>query len=189
MAQALFISEQFIKENTPIDGNVDDKYITTSISDAQKMHIRPITGTALYNEISTQIVNGSVSVLNQTLLNEYLQDALKYWVLYEGLDIFQYKITNKAVVTKKSDDSSPVDTVDIVRLKDSFKDKAEFFSQLATKYLLANVILYPLFTNAGVTLDTIQPNYNNYTTGWNLDDMKSNYNLPVSPKKINENNG
>lgn len=183
MATALFITEQFLKDNTPIDGNVDDKYLSITIADAQKIHIRKILGTALYNEISSQIIAGTVTSLNQTLLNDYIQDALKYWVLVEGMDVFHYKITNKAVMTKKSDDSIPVDTIDVVRLKDTYKDKAEYFSQQATNYLLANTSSYPLFLNAGNTLDTIIPNMNNYQTGWNLDSEKHNYKLPIAPSK------
>jgi len=60
---ALFITEQFIKDNTLIDGNVDMKYITITIADAQRMHILPILGTALYNELDAQIVAGTLTVL------------------------------------------------------------------------------------------------------------------------------
>jgi len=185
MATGLFISEQFIKDNTIIDGNVDDKYITNTIADSQKLRILPIIGTGLFNEISSQIVAGNVTALNRTLLDDYIQDALKYWVLYDGLDIFHYKVTNKAVMKKNSDDSQPVETIDIVRLKDSFKDKAEYFSQLITKYLLANLTSYPLFTNPGTGIDTVHPNRDNYDTGWNLGTQKNTYGLEVDRGRLN----
>lgn len=176
---ALFITENFIKETTAIDGNVDTKYITIAIEDAQKMHILPILGTALYNEIAGQVTAGSVSANNQTLLNDYIQDALKYWVVYEGIDLFQYKITNKAVSTKTSDNSQPIPEVDVIRLMDRNKDKAEFFSERLTKYLVANITTYPLFNNPGSSYDTIHPNYDNYTTGWVLGNAPSTYGLKV----------
>jgi len=185
MATGLFIKEQFIKDNTNIDGNVDDKYLTNLIADSQKIHILPILGTALYNEISGQIVAGTTTSLNRTLLDDYIQDALKYWVLYEGMDIFNYKITNKAIMVKSSDNSQPVDQVDIIRLKDSSKDKAGYFSQAVTKYLLSNVNSYPLFNQPGSSIDTVLPNRNNYDTGWNLDFAPNTYGLPISPSDNN----
>ena len=179
MSVALFITQQFIKDTTAIDGNVDDKYLLVAIEDAQKMHILPILGTALYNEIASQITAGSTTALNRTLLDDYIQDALKYWVVYEGIDLFHYKITNKAIMEKSSDNSQPVDQVDVIRLMDRNRDKAEFFSERLTKYLIENVSDYPLFDNPGSAYDTVRPNYNNYTIGWVLGDEKSTYNLDV----------
>ena len=185
MATALFIKEQFIKDNTNIDGNVDDKYLTNTIADAQKIHILPILGTALYNEVSAQIIAGTTTSLNQTLLNDYIQDALKYWVLYEGMDVFHYKVTNKGIETKSSDNSQPIQQVDVIRLKDSVKDRAEFFSQRVTKYLLAQQLVYPLYNAPGSSIDTIIPNKNNYETGWNLDVDRNTYGLPIDYGKRN----
>ena len=179
MAVALFITEQFIKDNTIIDGNVDDKYITTTIADSQKIHILPLLGTALYNEINDQVVAGSVTSLNQTLLNNYIQDALKYWVLVEGMDVFQFKVTNKGIMTKSSDNSQPVAEVDVIRLMDRNRDKAEYFSQRVTNYLIANYVSYPLFVAPGSTYDTVVPKRNSFTGGWALDDVTVPRNVPI----------
>lgn len=176
---ALFITEQFIKDNTLIDGNVDMKYITVTIADAQRMHILPILGTGLYNEIDAQIVANTLSVANTTLLNDYVQDALKYWVIFEGIDLFTYHITNKNISTKSSDNSQPIQQIDVIRLMDRNKDKAEFFSQRVTKFLIENEALYPLYTNAGNGVDIVQPNRNNYTCGWAFDTDNNTYGLPI----------
>lgn len=175
----LFVTEQYLKENTLIDGNVDVKYLNNLIIDAQRLHILPILGTALYNQLDTQIVAGTTTALNQTLLDDYIQDALKYWIIYEGIDIFTYHVTNKSVSTKTSDNSQPVQQIDVIRLMDRNKEKAEFFSERVTKYLCANEASYPLYNNAGSSVDTIYPNRNNFTTGWNLDDGDKTYGLDI----------
>ncbi len=185
MATALFITEDYIKENTLIDGNVDTKYITITIADSQRMHILPILGTALYNELSTQILVGTVTSANQTLLVDYIADALKYWVIFEGIDLFNYKVTNKAIMTKNSDNSQPVQQDDVIRLMDRNKDKAEFFSERITKFLCANDSTYPLFINAGNDFDTVHPNRNNYSTGWVLDDTIDNKGLDIDFGRLN----
>lgn len=168
MAIALFITEQFIKDNSVIDENLDMKYITTTIDKCQKKYIRPILGTALYNELQTQINAGTTTSINQTLIEDYLQDSLLYWVLYEGISLFTYKITNKSIVVKNSDNSSVADSEALATLRDGFKNDAEYFSELTTNYLCANTVNFPLFLNAGTSSDTIYPNMNNYDCGWNL---------------------
>ena len=182
---ALFVTEQFIKDNTLIDGNVDMKYITITIADAQRIHVMPILGTALYNELDTQIVAGTLTALNTTLLNDYIQDALKFWVIYEGIDLFTYHITNKNVSTKSSDNSQPIQQVDVIRLMDRNRDKAEFFSERVTKYLIENYTSYPLFENPGTGYDVVHPNRNNYTTGWALDNDNKTYGLPIDRGRKN----
>jgi hypothetical protein len=185
MSVALFINEQYIKDNSPINGNVDDKYIKSTIVMCQKVYILPILGTALYNEIATEINAGSVSANNTSLLNDYIVDALLYYVLSEGIALFTYKIENKSVVKKNSENSSPIDSEEVAMLRDMYKDKAEFFAERATKYLCANAstTMFPLYLDAGSSLDTVHPNNNNYTTGWVFDDKIKTKNIDIYPSE------
>lgn len=180
---ALFITPGYIKETTAIDGNVDEKYIKVLAYDCQIKYILPILGTGLYDEIAGQITAGTLTPStvsnNSTLLKSYIQPALKYWIMYEGMDVFNYKITNKAIMTKNSDNSNPVEQVDVIRLMDKARDNAEFFSQKLTNYLVANTTTFPLFLNPGSAYDTVHPNKNNYTTGWNLDNVENTYGLDI----------
>ena len=76
MAIAKFISETYIKENSIVNGNVDDKYIGSTIILCQKMYLIDILGTALYNEINNEIVAGTVSTDNANLIRDYINDVL-----------------------------------------------------------------------------------------------------------------
>jgi hypothetical protein len=185
MSVALFINEQYIKDNSPINGNVDDKYIRSTIILCQKVYILPILGTALYNEISTQINSGNVNQDNTTLLNDYLVDVLLYYVLCEGIALFTYKIENKSVVKKNSENSSPIDSEEVAMLRDMYKDKAEYFAERTTKYLRANATLtkFANYLDAGSDIDTIHPNNGNYTTGWVFDDKVNIKGIDIYPSE------
>lgn len=180
---ALFITPAYLKETTVLDGNVDEKYLKVTIEDVQTMRIVPILGTGLFNEISSQILAGTLTPAtvsnNATLLKNYIQPALKYWVMVEMPDVMNTKYTNKAVVNKNSDNSQPIDQTEVIRQMDKFKDKAEFFSQRLTNYLFANTDLFPLFTNPGSAYDTIHPKANNYNTGWAMDADVNTYGLDI----------
>ena len=47
MAFTYLISENFVKERTALDGNVDESIIRPLIRDAQELYIVPILGTDL----------------------------------------------------------------------------------------------------------------------------------------------
>ena len=174
MATALFITEQFIKDNSVIDENLDMKYLTTTIDKCQKKYIRPILGTGLYNELQTQINASTLTALNTTLLDDYIQEALLYWLLHEGIDVFTYKITNKSILVKNGENSSVANTDALDLMKANYKNDAEFFSELTTNYLIENSSLYPLFLNPGNGYDIVHPNMNNYQSGLSLGDSLPN---------------
>ncbi len=69
MARGLFISENFVKENSEIDENVDMKLINPTIWYCQKLYIEPALGTALYNDLIADVVAGSVTGDNLTLVD------------------------------------------------------------------------------------------------------------------------
>ena len=161
----LMCSEQYVKDNSAMDGNVDVQLIRTVLADAQELYILPILGTALYNDILNQIQSNTLSANYKTLVESYLQKALKAWTLYEGINIWQYKITNKAIMVKNSDNAQPVQTSDVTRLKEYFQSKAMIYSERCTKYLQANYSTYTLFLLPGTTIDTIWPNRDNYHCG------------------------
>jgi hypothetical protein len=177
MGQAiLFITETYIKKFSNIDSNVDAQYITPVIDLVQKMYIRPILGTALYNELVTEITNDTVSANNVTLLDDYILDTMLYYVLSEGLPSFTYKIENKSVSTKTSDNATPVDNSIIQSEVARYKDRAEFFAQTLTDFLEATAdgTNYNAYLNPGSAFNTVRPISNNYTTGWVLDDNGTN---------------
>ena len=165
---SLFIAPTEIKATTIVDENVDEKLIRTVIEEAQNIHLHPMVGTGLFDELKTQISANTLTALNTTLLQTYLQPALKYWVLYEGIDVFVYKFMNKSVVKKNGENSTVVDIDELRRLQDRFRDKAEWYSERATKYLQENQSDYPLYYNPGTGIDTIHPQNKNYSTGFYL---------------------
>ena len=109
MATILLVTSAYVKDYTFIDQNVDEKYIRISIEEAQKIHIRQYIGSGLYDEIITQVTNSSVTALNTTLLDNYIIPALKWWTLVEAAPYLTYKVTNKNIVRKNSDNSSGID--------------------------------------------------------------------------------
>ena len=64
-----FISVTFLKDNTPINENLDDKLLKSAIKEAQEVYIRDIIGSGIYDELQLQTFNGNVTADNTTLLD------------------------------------------------------------------------------------------------------------------------
>ncbi len=103
MAQIFFISSQYVKENSIVDENVDEKYIRVAIQNAQKNQLIYIIGSGLYNEIAGQIQNNTLTALNLTLLNDYIVPCLTNYTLVELSPYMLYKLSNRNVGVKDAE--------------------------------------------------------------------------------------
>ena len=183
MANVIFITEQYIKDTSYIDENVDIKLLRNSILETQDLRILPVLGTGLYDELKSQITAGSVTSLNRTLLDTYISPALKYWVLHDAALILTFKVMNKSITKRTSENTESIQTTDLDRLMDFFKDRAEFYSERVTRYLVENCSSYPLYDNPGDGYDTVIPKRNNYTQGLFLGVQRSYKNIPIDDTK------
>lgn len=165
MATILLVTATYIKDYTPVNPNVDEKYIRIAIEEAQKIHIREYIGSGLYGEIIGQVNNNNLTTLNTTLLDNYIIPALKWWTLVEVIPFLTYKLTNKSIVTKNSDNSSTVERTQLDFLTNTASDKAQYHTQRLIDYLMEYSDEYPLYDNPGDGFDTIIPRSNSYDSG------------------------
>ena len=167
--KALFISEETLLDNSIINENVSYTQIRPTVVKVQEMRIQPIVGSPLYGELVNQVVSGSTSALNQTLLEDYIQPAMIQWLYYELPMVLAFKYMNKGMVRRTSEESSQMSMDEITRLTDKVKNDAEWYSERITRYLMENRNSYPLWNSPPSALDTIYPNGTNYNTGMALD--------------------
>jgi hypothetical protein len=166
----LFISEQTLKDRSLLQDNVDPKLIKPTIKHCQDMFIEPILGTGLYRELQDQITNNNVSVLNAKLLDLYITDCLSWYVASEMVMSLGYKLTNKNVLRKTSENSETSSLNDLFSLMEYYKNKAEWYAQRITDYLIEFITDYPLYNNAGSGVDIIQPNGTSFQSSIYLGD-------------------
>jgi hypothetical protein len=163
--KALFITESVLIENSVINESVSYTQIRPTIIKVQEMRIQPILGSPLYAEIATQVVSGTVTNLNQTLLNEYIQPAIREWLYLELPHVLAYKFMNKNMMRRRSEESDVMDMSEMKAVTDKARNDAEWYSERITRYLLENRNSYPLFNSPPAAIDTIYPKMNNYTAG------------------------
>lgn len=172
-AKIYLISPDYLKENSPINENVDEKVLQPLIMATQDMRIHPVIGTGLYNEIKDQIKNSTLTSDNQTLLNDYILPAMVWWCMYDAPFDLTYKFMNKSVVKRNSDNSAPPDIEELHTIANKYRDKAEFYTKRLERFLCAYAATYQLYNNPGSGYDVLVPSHQAYQTGMNLDILYS----------------
>tara|TARA_R110001606_G_scaffold117801_6_gene247774 strand:+ start:1787 stop:2302 length:516 start_codon:yes stop_codon:yes gene_type:complete len=163
--KVLMFTTDYYKRNSVVNLNVDNELISPQIVKAQNMNIERVLGSDLFNLVLTEIEAGVVSTRVVTLLEDYIQPALVEWVTYTALPYLNYKFTNKSISKKDSDNSSASDLNEINFLRQDIRDDAEYLSERITKYLEANLTLFPEYHNGNSDCDDIKPTKNNFISG------------------------
>jgi hypothetical protein len=150
--EILLISTHFLKDNSVIDSNIDDKIIANTIMFVQESKIQEILGTNLLNKLTNDAGSGILTGLYKTLVDDYVRWTLLYYTVAELLEPLQYRITNKGVVTKDSESRSTAVNPDFIyKLKDSYLQKAEYYSEKTKNFLIKNYNSLPELINTDIT--------------------------------------
>ncbi len=168
----LFISEQYVKNTTLIDENVDVKLILPSIKDCQELRIHPILGTPFYEDLKTKITAGTLNSDEVNLLDTYIAPAMAQWTMYECSTSMLFKYRNKSVSTKNSENSNPISYQDLQYLRDEWKNKAEEREARLINYLCDNDNLFPKYKENS---DDLHPRKTAYQTSFYLGGSSSNF--------------
>jgi hypothetical protein len=165
----LFIGEAALKQESVISENVDPKLLIPTIKEVQNIYILPLLGTALYNELVTQVSGNSVTPDNTTLLQSYVQPTMIKYCVYESMLDLSFKFQNKNVATKSSEFSQQASLNDIRYLMDKAINRAQYYAERVTLFLMANNMKYPSYLNQGnADISTIYPTAKNYSNGMYL---------------------
>lgn len=179
----LLLSVDILKDRTAVHGNIDEKLIFPEIKAAQDMYIHPILGTALYDKIVTDInVSGTTTGYYKTLLDNYIIDALLYYVLSELPDALSYQFWNKGVVRKQGDNTELPSMSELVDISNKYRNRAEWYGERLTRYLkaTASTTILPEYLSPGQTSDTIVPENSAFTMPIYLGDGYSCQHLDIN---------
>ena len=142
--KVMFLSEATLKENSIVNDNVDAKVITPTIYDVQNFFILPILGTSLYNDLQDKVRNSTLTNDDKTLLDDYIIPTMIWYTRYELPMNINYKYFNKAVGVQNADNMNPASIDEIQYIRNESKNKAEWYAQRLTLFLMENNTTYPL---------------------------------------------
>jgi hypothetical protein len=159
-----FISTTYLRENTPIEDNVDDDKILPYIVQAQQTILQEGIGETGINALNTAVQNNTLTSDEQAFMRNYVQPLIAQYAFYLMFPFLNWKSTNKAISKESSEFSTPADLDEIKYLRSSILDMAQFYKRRMVKYLLDHPGMFIWYSNPDA-LDNLPKTAQAYFTG------------------------
>lgn len=151
MAYVYYVSENYIRENLPIDYSLLSGNIIPALNQAHLINVMDLLGDRMFNEMNRMITTGDISLPQNSnwkkLLDDYLQNVVVYWTGVYLTNNLLAKYANRGLQAENSEFSNPIDLSVWRTLKNQMEDLASYYSQRANDYLYWNQTFYvPFYT-------------------------------------------
>jgi hypothetical protein len=161
MQRAFFISEIYLKENTPLSGNVDMGEVYPHARSAEETYIQEAIGSKLYERLVDSLTaSPKNTTADETTLLKKLRDALMWYTCYDALPFLDIKIRNIGIVKQKSDNLENASRDDVSYLRNVCKNKGDFYLRIVQKYLCENSRKFEQYCCGSWNCSEIMPNTN-----------------------------
>ena len=143
----LLISEQRLKDSTPINENVDSSELRFCISQAQNLFLLESLGQNFWNKIMELVQTGDINlpqyIRYKDLLDDQITNMLIAYSYYLALDNFFMKFVNIGLQSFSSEQSSPIDFKTFQYMKSLARDNSQFADNLLRRFLVFNTQFFP----------------------------------------------
>ena len=139
MNDILFTSPEFIRSVTIVSDNLQDKYILSSIREAQDIDFQQVVGSRLYKKLKALVEDESITFEGMAYYRELL-DKAQYFIAYQTLANLTvnstFKINNVGVNTISDENVQSASLSDTFKLSKFYTDKADHYKMMLQKWLL-----------------------------------------------------
>jgi len=159
-----FISTTYLRQNTPIEDNVDDDKLVPFIIQAQDTYLQQSIGETGYNALKEAVKNNTLTPDEQTFMRNFVQPLVAQYTFYLSLPFIAFKATNKSLSKESSEYSTPVDLSELQFIRNNVKDVAEFYQRRMVKWLLDHPGTFTWYDNPNA-LDNLPKTPQSYFGG------------------------
>lgn len=155
-----FITETYLKTNTPITANVDVTDVTPYIATQAQLRVMPILGTVFYDHL-LEAYNDQTLTPEEEALVLFIQPVVAWRSAEDAIFGLTYQLKNKGLQTQFGDNSSSVSRSEVAFGMEHYAQKASFFEQRLIRWLLANRNLFPQFISTANQDTDLRPMFQN----------------------------
>ena len=138
----LLVGEDYIKSNTPISNNLDDKYLLPAIAHAQRSQLEETIGTQLLRKlqelVGTSTIDDEENQHYKILLDDYVMDYLMYLAIADVTVSTSFKINNFGVNRTDDEKTFNASYGEVMQIKKYLLDKANYCRFRLQRFLIAN---------------------------------------------------
>ena len=151
-----FITENYLKTNTPITRNCDINDITPWIRPTAETRLMPILGTYFYEYLLDGYNNQSLNNDEEELVG-YIQHVVAWRTAEQAAFGLSYQLKNKGVQAQFGDYSQNVSKDEVTFTMDHYGQIASQYERNLIDWLLENKDLFPEFTSTSNKNSSIKP--------------------------------
>lgn len=134
-----------IKFITGMDENIETQMASAIIAMIQDTFIQEAIGTNLYFEMQKQVFENNLTQAMAFLLDNYMKQAISFYVAAEIMLPLSFKIKAAGVVQQNDDYKTSTSLKDIQAVSQFYKEKAEFFVQRMITFLIEHNSDFPQY--------------------------------------------
>lgn len=146
MKEIYLISPNFVRSNTNVSSNIQDKFIQSAIREATDIDFQEISGSNLLIKLKKIIDKDEINNPENVLYKQIL-DISKYFIAYSVISrltvISSIKIDNIGANVTGDDNIKTLDLDDIFRIEKFYRDKADFYKKRIQDFLIENFSKIP----------------------------------------------
>jgi len=143
--EVLFISENYLKENTNLSSNIDVKLLKPSIIKAQDLFIENFIGKTITLELKNGIINNNLTNIQKDLLN-LIKKAQAEFTCFLAYPDLMFRFMNKAITNPNVENGSNINKEDLIYIRDISRNQGEFYLNIVKTFLKDNKTYFPSFS-------------------------------------------
>lgn len=156
--QKTLINSEYLKSYSMFPKNYDLTDIENFVPIAEQIHILPILGVALYEELLDQVTTNTLTDKNSTLLLEvYKVEGLA--VLYESLPFVWAHVSSVGITKGKSDNSDSLENKDLAYINTHLKAQLDYAKSYLKNWLDDYASNFPLYKKEDVCCSSIDESH------------------------------
>lgn len=139
-------SEAFIKANSTINDNVDNKYMQSAMREAQEINLQSLLGTRLLRKLQNLVRTGEIAESGNTAYKECV-DQCQYFLLYHTVAklvmITGIHISNFGPNNPTDENMGNLYMSDLSQCEQYWINKADHYALMLQNWLLENHKYFP----------------------------------------------
>jgi len=145
----LFVTEKWIKNNTPLQSNVEFTNLRPVLRYIQDSKIQMVLGTPLYRRLQDEVAEKNENPSHiipedyKLLLDDFIVHIMAHGFMAEAPVDLLIKYMNSTVGTTTPDNHSSVSLNQVKFLQEQHKGRSQFYIQRLIDYICFNTEKYP----------------------------------------------
>lgn len=153
----MLLNRKILSQYSPFPSQYDLTETMQYVDLSEKIHIIPLIGNAMYEELQQEVKNNNLTPENATLLVEAIYPLLGFAVAYESLPLTWASISEIGVVKGHSDNSESLSLKDMTYVSEHLKRQIQARGDYALEWIKDRIEYYPLIAQCTSCRCSCQP--------------------------------